>query len=563
MQLGNNLWEHTNFNSRLQPTQIGLGTTTTGTSSTGTLGLDYTFGASASANNGSVQSQTITVGTTGTVLSQSYTYDQVNRLQTATESVSGTQQWSQSYGYDVFGNRWVTGYVPNTTLTPTLSSQISATNNRLQMGFSHYDGSGNLDTDPAGSGFTYDGENRQVTANVNGQPATYSYDGDGHRVMKTVGPTGSAVTTVFVYDAMGKLIAEYASDPVPPAPNGGGTSYLTTDHLGSTRVVTKQNQTVQARYDYLPFGEELGAGVGQRTSAMGYSAADSTKQKFTTKERDAESGLDYFLARYYSSAQGRFTSPDEFRGGPHEFGMLGSGDNEKQALPYADILNPQSLAKYQYAFNNPLRFVDPDGHQSQEKSEGVLTTLFRLLGLMQPSPTPDPGKQAVLNQRIPGQDGMTVGDSLNAQVEATKEAAESLQKINELIDPTGGVLGTYVGKQAGLRSNSDVVVAAAASALNFASPGKALGHFTKHGGEFGGAFKNAVQYVLGARAHVGSASSDVVRYQNAAGKVLVYNAKSNEFATHTGKTIHTYFKPQQGLRYVEGVIKRDGYKRVP
>jgi RHS repeat-associated protein len=37
--------------------------------------------------------------------------------------------------------------------------------------------------------------------------------------------------------------------------------------------------------------------------------------EFTAKDRDAETGLDYFLARYYSSAQGRFTSPDEFKGG--------------------------------------------------------------------------------------------------------------------------------------------------------------------------------------------------------------------------------------------------------
>jgi RHS repeat-associated protein len=245
---------------------------------------------------------------------QTYTYDQVNRLLTAGEGAA----WTQSYGYDIFGNRWVSGYVPNTALTPTASNHISATNNRLVMGLSRYDGSGNLDRDAAGSTFTYDGENRQVTANVNGQPATYSYDGDGHRVMKVVGTGASSVTTVFVYDAMGKLIAEYRSDPVPAPPNGGGTSYLTSDHLGSTRVVTKQDGTVKARYDYLPFGEELGSGVGSRTSAMGYGAADATRQKFTQKERDAESGLDYLLARYYSSAQGRFTSPDEFTGGPDE-----------------------------------------------------------------------------------------------------------------------------------------------------------------------------------------------------------------------------------------------------
>lgn len=63
---------------------------------------------------------------------------------------------------------------------------------------------------------------------------------------------------------------------------------------------------------------------------------------FTGKERDAETGLDYFGARYMSSAQGRFTSPDP--------GMAGT-----------DPLTPQSWNAYSYALNNPLHFIDPDG----------------------------------------------------------------------------------------------------------------------------------------------------------------------------------------------------------
>jgi RHS repeat-associated protein len=96
---------------------------------------------------------------------------------------------------------------------------------------------------------------------------------------------------------------------------------------------------------------------------LGYGVVnDGVRQKFTQKERDNETGLDYFLARYYSSVQGRFTSPDEFAGGPDRVGILGSGDSEKQALPYAEITNPQSLNKYQYTYNNPLNFTDSDGH---------------------------------------------------------------------------------------------------------------------------------------------------------------------------------------------------------
>jgi RHS repeat-associated protein len=114
------------------------------------------------------------------------------------------------------------------------------------------------------------------------------------------------------------------------------------------------------RHDFAPFGEELGAGIGIRSATLGY-GADSTRQKFTSKERDAETGLDYFIARYYSSLQGRFTSPDEFTGGPDELFYFAEAASDNPTF-YVDLTNPQSLNKYQYTYNNPLRYTDQDGH---------------------------------------------------------------------------------------------------------------------------------------------------------------------------------------------------------
>jgi RHS repeat-associated protein len=112
--------------------------------------------------------------------------------------------------------------------------------------------------------------------------------------------------------------------------------------LGSTRLVTDSQANVRARHDYMPFGEEISAGIGGRTSGQGYGATDDTRQKFTSKERDNESGLDYFGARYYSSMQGRFTSVDP------ELGSAKRG-------------SPETWNRYSYCLNNPLVLVDPDG----------------------------------------------------------------------------------------------------------------------------------------------------------------------------------------------------------
>jgi len=148
-------------------------------------------------------------------------------------------------------------------------------------------------------------------------------------------------------------------------PISNGTNYLTSDTLGTPRVITNSDGSVKSRHDYLPFGEDIATAIGNRSSVTGYSTPDDIRQKFTRKERDSETGLDYFGARYYSSAQGRFTSPDEFNGGPDE---LFDFVNRASTNPtfYAELTNPQSLNKYQYAYNNPLRYVDPDGHDADE-----------------------------------------------------------------------------------------------------------------------------------------------------------------------------------------------------
>src|SRR5712692_6897377 len=88
--------------------------------------------------------------------------------------------------------------------------------------------------------------------------------------------------------------------------------WMVSDQLGTPRMIFDQSGSLAnvSRHDYLPFGEELFAGQGGRTQTEGYTLSDNVRQKFTLKERDNETGLDYSVNRYYSSTQGRFTSVD-------------------------------------------------------------------------------------------------------------------------------------------------------------------------------------------------------------------------------------------------------------
>ncbi len=162
----------------------------------------------------------------------------------------------------------------------------------------------------------------------------------GRRVRKIA----SATTTEYVYDLAGNVVAEFQGSTsgwrVGYVYLGGSllaqyrdstTYFAHQDHLGSTRLLTKVDKSVYDLMDYMPYGEQTAGDTG-------------TTHKFTGKERDSESGLDYFGARYHMSNLGRFMSPDP--------------DNASAFL-YMD--DPQSWNGYVYARNNPLLYTDPSG----------------------------------------------------------------------------------------------------------------------------------------------------------------------------------------------------------
>ena len=110
------------------------------------------------------------------------------------------------------------------------------------------------------------------------------------------------------------------------------TDFYHLDALGSVRAVSDQDRVLKARHDYFPFGDGSNTGVPGGIDA----------RRFTGKERDAETGYDYFVARYYASRMGRFTTVDPGHVNGNTF-------------------DPQSWNPYAYARNNPLKYTDPTG----------------------------------------------------------------------------------------------------------------------------------------------------------------------------------------------------------
>jgi RHS repeat-associated protein len=374
MQLGNFKWESTVFNSRLRPTQIALGTTQ---AAYNVLKLNYDYGSTA--NNGNIQSQTITVPTvgvnTGFSAVQTYTYDSLNRIHDAKENIDGntTPEWKQTFTYDRFGNRNFDeanttatatflkecGTAPNKTVcaadVPIVNPSINTAKNQLN-GYT-FDNSGNTTKDAQNKKFTYDADNKQIKVetvdsnnNVTGTIGEYFYDGDGKRVKKIAYENNQPpVTTIFVYNGGGQLVAEYSTQ-TSQTPS---VNYLTSDHLGSPRINTDQNGAVTARHDYQPFGEEISS--SQRTQGFKYNP-DEIRQKFTSYERDAETKLNFAQARYQNDIYGRFSTPDP---------MMAS----------AMRANPQTFNRYSYVGNNPINYIDPTGMLTDfvDKETGKIT----------------------------------------------------------------------------------------------------------------------------------------------------------------------------------------------
>jgi len=355
MTLGNGLVVTSVLNNRLQPCRLNLNTAGTVLATcvdavpTGNF-QDFNYSYNAGSDNGKVGSF---AATGQQAFNRSYSYDNLNRL--STMAAPGDACSGLSWNYDPWGNRTAQNATGGTCGQP----QTPADNhNRLVTSPYQYDAAGNMTAD-GNHTYYYDAENRLIQvdgvlgdcANNPSRPsACYVYDAMGNRVEKNTGGYrgdylydvdghtaavvgNNSLERMYLYMG-GSLLAEYFEST---------TYFVHQDSLGSTRLLSRLDQSVRESDDYYPFGESISVGTGSTL-------------KFTGKERDSETGLDNFGARYDSSTLGRFMTPDWAA--------------RPTAVPYAVFGDPQSLNLYGYVRNDPVSQADADGHCGPGEAEG-------------------------------------------------------------------------------------------------------------------------------------------------------------------------------------------------
>lgn len=267
-----------------------------------------------------------------------YGYDALNRLISATPD-AGANGFTQSYQYNAIGNLTYRSDVGTYTYPasgPTSVRPHAATSIGANYSYT-YDANGNMAT-RFENGVTYthtwDAENRPKAISGGGHTVTYTYDADGQRVKKVE----DGQTTVYIGNLYEKNLSTlvvttyyYAGGQRVAQRQAGVVSYFVGDNLDSTSVTTNASGAEVGRQKYYPFGSPR-----VQTGTL------KTDYRFTgQRSEEANFGSLYdYGARFYSPVLGRFLSPDTI-------------------IPAPD--NPQSLNRYSYVRNSPLRLIDPSG----------------------------------------------------------------------------------------------------------------------------------------------------------------------------------------------------------
>jgi RHS repeat-associated protein len=403
------------FNNRLQPCRISVkntGTAPANCTDAVNIGnvLDFTYNFSlGTANNGNV---TAITNNRDNTRSQSFAYDSLNRISTAnTTSTTGATCWDEAFGYDSWGNLLTIGRITGYACSNEELLNASATPQNRVSG-NTYDTAGDLTSIPAIATYTFNAENQLTSA----AGVTYTYDGDGKRVKKSSGKLywfGMGSDPLDETDLAGNTnntsFNEYiffGGKRIARRDSSSNVTYYFSDHLGTARIVANSSGAPVDDSDFYPFG-------GERV----YTNSGPQNYKFTGKERDSESGLDNFGARYDSSQYCRFMTPDS------------------HAIDSQRIADPQRLNLYAYARNNPLLYVDPDGKDVKVFTERLGWSSARIASLLRPRHTfirvTTPTRDVVIELGGPTKDTSPKGNPIMKDVHSDSDVTSGRKGVEE------------------------------------------------------------------------------------------------------------------------------------
>jgi len=279
-----------------------------------------------------------------------YNYDALYRLtkETVTGDTNASSNGVIDYTYDAVGNR-----LTRTSTMPAIPSSTYTYDANDRLTSETYDADGNLKTS-GGASYNYTFEDN--LSEVNGGALSFTYDGDGNRVTRTVGgvttrylvddlnPTGHAQVIEEIVNGAVQRVYTYGHSLISQRLLSGGnwtTSFFGYDGLGSVRFLTGSNGAVTDTYNYDAFGNLIAS-----------TGTTPNEYLFTGERFDANAGFYYLRARYLNPFNGRFITID-----PHE----------------GDVFEPATLHKYLYVANDPVNKTDPTGLFAELAIAGGMT----------------------------------------------------------------------------------------------------------------------------------------------------------------------------------------------
>ena len=325
------------------------------------LGISSGLGSSPSVQNEQyqwdglgnlAQRQDVNAG-----LTESFQYDDLNRLSNAAVSGSSVIVPSLSMSYDAFGNILTKSDTGTYAYDPAHAHRLQSVTPAVAAAVSYqFDSNGNLQSSSDGRSVTWTVDNKPSSITSNSNTSTFAYDPENQRyreynqvngangattleigaLMEVVTPDGGNPTYRLMIKAGGETVAVKTVQ----ASGSFAVNYLHYDHLGSVDAITDVSGNVTQRFSYDAFGRRRDTSTWAPL-ASGGSYTGITDRGYTGQQELDSLGLIHMNGRVYDPALGRFMSADP----------------NIQSLYYS-----QSLNRYAYVDNNPLRYTDPSGY---------------------------------------------------------------------------------------------------------------------------------------------------------------------------------------------------------